>query len=156
MIKTEDIIKSIMHELEISHPDYNIYIGTLEENAKYPCFLIYLGLENGKIADTDLIKKTLTVDIVYFNSNKAKDNKDYIAKVQVKDNLEELWLNKNYIKVGNKKIKFDYSINNADDLLNVTLKVIYFNNIVKEIVDYEIIKEIIINTKTCNHNPSII
>jgi len=146
MIKTEDIAKSIIQELKKLYPDCSFYIGTLEEKAIYPCFLIYLGLENGKIADTDLIKKTLTVDIVYFNSNKAKDNKDYIAKVQVKDNLE-LWLNKNYIKVDNKKLRFEYSTNSADDLLNVTLKITYFNNIIREGVDYELIQEVIFNNQ---------
>ena len=147
MVKTENIIKSLLQEIKKIYPTYNFYIGELEEKASYPCFLIYLGLENANSFDTELNKKTLSVDIVYFNSNKKKNVDDYIQKVKVKDNLEEMLLNKNYLRVNKDNIKFDYSIGNADDLLNVTLKLVYFNEVIRENIDYELIQEIIYNYK---------
>lgn len=147
MIRTENIVKVLIGEIESIYPAYKIYIGNLEESTIYPCFLIYLGLENARSFDTELNKKTLTVDIVYFNSNKEKDVADYIEKVKVKDNLEEKLLNKNHLSVNGKNIKFNYDIGNADDLLNITLKLVYFNEIIKESIDYELIQEIIYNDK---------
>lgn len=147
MIRAEDIIKSLLQELKKIYSKYEVYIGNLEEKAIYPCFLIYLGLENARTFDTELNKKTLTVDIVYFNSNKEKDVADYIQKIKVKDNLEEKMLNKNYLTVNKDSIKFDYSIGNADNLLNITLKLVYFNEIIKESIGYELIQEIIYNDK---------
>lgn len=146
MIRTENIVKALIGEIKTIYP-YNIYIGNLEESANYPCFLIYLGLENARVFDTELNRKTLTIDIVYFNSNKVKDANDYIEKVKVKDNLEEKLLNKSHLAVSGKNIKFNYDIGNADELLNVTLKLIYFNEIIKESIDYELIQEIIYNNK---------
>ncbi|WP_096636425.1 phage tail terminator family protein [Clostridium cochlearium] len=148
MVRVENIIKTIMKQLKTLYPTYKIYIGNLEEKAQYPCFLIYLGLETNKVTDTELIKKTLMVDIVYFNSNLEKNVDDYISKIKVKDTLEEKLLNKAYITVNKENIKMDYSITNADDLLNITLKLTYFNNIIKEILDYELIQELLLNTKT--------
>lgn len=147
MVKVENIIKQLIQELKTMYPTYNIYIGNLEEKAYYPCFLIYLGLETNNVTDTELIKKTLMVDIVYFNSNLEKNVDDYVAKIKVKDELEENLLNKTYITVDKENIKMDYSITNADDLLNITLKLTYFNNIIKEKLDYELIQELLLNTK---------
>ncbi|RXI50192.1 hypothetical protein DP124_12035 [Clostridium tetani] len=147
MVKVENIIKTIMKQLNTLYPTYKIYIGNLEEKASYPCFLLYLGLETNKVTDTELIKKTLMVDIVYFNSNLEKDVNNYIAKIKVRDNMEENLLNKTYITVDEDNVKMDYSTTNADDLLNITLKLTYFNNIIKENLDYELIQELLLNTK---------
>lgn len=143
MVKVEDIIKKLIQEIKVIYPTHKIYIGNLGEKAVYPCFLIYLGLNNAKVDDTNVIKKTLSVDIVYFNSNKKKDDSNYVAKVRVSDTIEEKFLNKLELKVNNINVKMDYDISDADDLLNITLKLTYFNNIVKEIVDYELMKEFI-------------
>lgn len=145
MVRTEDIIKQIMAELNTIYPGYKRYLGDLEEKADYPCFLINLGLENARVYDTQLIQKTLYVDIIYFNSNKKKASDDYIQKVKVKDNLESKLLNRNSLKVNKDNIKLDYSIGNADNLLNITLKLVYFNEIEKETIDYELIQDIICN-----------
>lgn len=147
MIKTENIIKSLSQELKTLYPTYKFYIGNLEEKAEYPCFLIYLGLENARGFDTELNRKTLTVDIVYFNSNRIKNNTDYLQKIKVKDNLEGKLLNKNYLVVNKNNVKFEYNIGNADDLLNITLKLTYFNSIIKESINYELIQEIIYNNE---------
>lgn len=149
MVRVEDIIKQLMQEINVMYPypTYNIYIGNLREKAHYPCFLIYLGLETNQVTGTELIKKTLMVDVVYYNSNKEKDDADYIAKVKVKDELEDKLLNELCLKVKNTNIKMDYSTTNADDLLNITLKLTYFNSIVKEKVDHELIQEILLNTR---------
>lgn len=147
MVKTEDIIKSLLQELKTVHPNYDIYIGTLEEKSKYPCFLIYLGLENGRVFDTELNRKTLNIDIIYFNSDKEKDAADHIQKIKVKDKLEEVLLSKGYLTVNKNKVKFEYTIGNADDLLNVTLRLVYFNKIARESIDYELIQEINYNYK---------
>jgi hypothetical protein len=50
--------------------------------------------------------------------------------------------------VDGKRLKCDYSISNADELLNVTLRIEYFNDIIKENdIDYELIQEIIYNNQ---------
>lgn len=147
MIKVEDIIIQLIQEIKAIYPSHNVYIGTLEEKANYPCFLIYMGLNNINIADTDLIKKILSADIVYFNSNKARDDNDYVAKVRVADRLEEKWLNKLHIKVNDVNVKLDYNIADADDLPNIELQLTYFNNIVREEINYDLIGEIITRTE---------
>lgn len=143
MIKVEDIIKQLITEIKSIYPTYNIYIGNLEEKAQYPCFLLYTGLNNARVADTELIRKTLMVDIVYFNSNKEKDDNNYIAKVRVADILEEKLLSKLNLKVKDTNVKMDYNIADADDLLNIELKLTYFNEIAREKINYELIQEFI-------------
>lgn len=143
MIKVEDIIKKLIQELKLLYPTYKVYIGTLQEKATYPCFLLYLGLNNARMADTNTIKKTLSADVVYFNSNKKRDDDNYIAKVRVSDLLEEKFLSKLNLKVKDTNIKMDYNIADADDLLNIELKFTYFNNIAKETIDYELMYDFI-------------
>lgn len=143
MVKVEDIIKQLIQEIKAIYPSHNIYVGNLQEKAQYPCFLIYVGLNNARVYDTSVIQKKLSTDIVYFNSNKQRDDKDYIAKVKVADGLEEKFLNKLNLKVNKTNIKLDYNISDADDLLNVNVNLTYFNNIAREQIDYELIQEFI-------------
>lgn len=152
MLKVEDIIKQIIQELKQIYPSHKVYIGNLAEKANYPCFLINAGLNNARVTDTDKIQKKLSVDIVYFNSNKEKDDNNYIAKVRVADMLEEKWLNKLNVKVNNVNVKLDYNIADANDLLNIELMLTYFNNIVREEINYELIEEILLNTKVNKDN----
>lgn len=142
-MRVEDILKQIIVELKAIYPTYKVYLGNLAKKASYPCFLIYAGLNNARVADTDLIQKRLSVDIVYFNSNKEKDDDNYVAKVRVADMLEEKWLNKLNIKVNNVNVKLDYNIADADDLLNIELQLTYFNSIARETIDYELMHDFI-------------
>lgn len=149
MLKVEDIIIQLIQELKAIYPDYDIYIGNLEEKANYPCFLMYMGLNNARVIDTDSIQKKLSIDIVYFNSNKKKDDNNYIAKVKVADELEKELLNKLNLKVNNKNIKLDYNTSDADDLLNIELQLTYFNSIARETIDYELMYDFVYRLEYC-------
>lgn len=139
----ENIVKALIKEIKALLANVSIYLGNLEENSTYPCILINLGLNTSKVLNTDTLKKNLTVDLIYFNSNKIRDQNDFIETIKVRDILEQKLLNKHYISILNKEVNFNFDITKADDLLDIVLKITYFNELLREEINYEKIEEIV-------------
>lgn len=148
LVKTTDIIKSIISNVKTIYQSYKNYVGKLPEKASYPCFLFCLGLSKHKLDSYYTQKITLNVDIIYFNSRDAYNTEDYMDKLEIINTLEEKFLSKCYLVVNNKKLDFDYEINESDGQMLINLRFDFFDLTNVEIQEqYEEIQEILLNTK---------
>lgn len=148
MLKTTDIIKSIISNVKTIYPSYKTYVGKLPEKAVYPCILYAIGLSRHKINNYYTQKITLNVDMVYFNTRDAYNTEDYMDKLNAINVLEEQFLSEYYLKINNKNLDFNYDITESDGQMIINLKFDFFDLTNVEIQEqYEEIQEILLNTK---------
>lgn len=141
------IIKAIIRAIKALYPTHTICLGQLLEDTNYPSWLINVGLQTTKVQNTDMLKKILTIDLIYFNSNKHNNVEDYMQSIIVKDNIQTKLFDSMYFNVEGSNVGLSYSTNFVDGLLNITLKLTYFNAIAKESISAELIEEILLNYK---------
>ncbi|MCT4544438.1 MAG: hypothetical protein N4A63_12905 [Vallitalea sp.] len=142
------IIEELTKSVKTVFPTYKNYLSRLPEKASYPCFLYEIGLSRNKIENYFTQKKTLNIDIIYFNSRDIYTTENFLQKLETINKLEKEILSKYYLEVNNKKLSFNYDITENDGQSLINLKfIMYTKNYVETDNCEEEMKEVIIERK---------
>lgn len=120
MVNTKDVINAVMREIEGIVPGAEHYLGGISEGYKAPAFL-YLIVYNGCDRTSRFIQDTtLDLQIVYFTETDGNGNSNLSKKLEMADSLK-LFLNRFELTVGDRVLKFEYEVKDADKNIAIFL-----------------------------------
>lgn len=125
-VTTKDILLAVKEEFAACVPEAKHYFGNLEENRRLPAFLYLVTYDGGKKNSFFTSDITKEIQIVYFGKQDGYKKESYRERLQVEAALRE-FLDRFYIKVGDRYLKFTYEIKEADEQMAIYLTFRYLD-----------------------------
>ena len=146
MVKVLDVIFELINQFKKVSKGTSHYLCKIPENYNTPCFLYLLSL-NKSARETKYVQDVmLDFDVIYFNTKDEYNQDDYVEKLKIADDLKE-FLNTFMLKVKDRVLKFDYSLDESDGQLTIYITFKFKDNVVNIEDEYELIRDILINGK---------
>ncbi|WMI81596.1 hypothetical protein [Anaerotignum sp. MB30-C6] len=120
MVKTMDIIDAVMREFNRCMPGAEIYLGRIGDDCSFPAFLFIIVYDGGERSSKYTRDVTVDLQAVYFGKPDGNGNMDFEDKMVTAEKLK-VFLNRFKLLVGDRVLKFDYEMKDADEKLAVFL-----------------------------------
>ena len=125
-VATKDILVAVKREFAACVPKAKHYFGNLEEDYRLPAFLYFVIYDGGNKNSFFTSEVTKEIQIVYFGERDGYKKESYQERLQTEAALRE-FLDKFYINVGDRYLKFTYEIKEADKQMAIYLTFRYLD-----------------------------
>lgn len=120
MVKTKDILDAVIMEIDQCVPGAEVYLGRIEDDYNSPAFLYIIVYDGGERRGKFTQDVTVDLQVIYFGKTDGYKNAEFDDKMQIAENLKS-FLNRFKLYVGDRVLKFDYEMKDADGKLTVFL-----------------------------------
>lgn len=115
MTKTSDIVLALLNQFKKIFPDIEYwYVENVPEGLSRPSFLFYPSFDERKKQSYMTCKVKTVIQVVYFGTNDGYSPTDYSENDMIINKAREC-LDKYSLKVGNRVLKFNYSVSKSDE-----------------------------------------
>lgn len=121
LVKTMDVISALSLEFIQCIPEAEPYLGKIKEGYKSPAFLFLLVYDGGERSGKFTKDTIIDLQCVYFGRTDAFGNQAFREKMEIVERLK-VFLNQYKLTVGDRVLKFQYEIKDADERLAIFLK----------------------------------